>query len=92
MQPREMTFEQSFLAAYPFDAPVPALAATPDARRMVDETVALAFQAIAQGVTLNVIGNNRAWGHTPDLWRTLARRFFQFAERRGVVDSEPGGT
>jgi hypothetical protein len=84
IQPRDMTFDESFRLAYPFEAPHPALSATPAARRMVDETVALMYQAIEAGVTLHVIGNNRAWGNTPDLARTLALRFLDFAERKGA--------
>ena len=84
MQPREMTFDESFRLAHPFDRPVPALSQTGAARRMVDEAVALMYQAVGAGVTLHVVGNNRAWGNTPDLARTLANRFLDFAERRGA--------
>ena len=42
------------------------------------------LDAIEAGVTLDVIGNNRAWGNTPDLARTLAHRFLDFAERKGA--------
>lgn len=83
VQPRDMSYDASFALAYPFEAPHPALSETPDARRMVDETTALMHQATAAGVTLHVVGNNRAWGNTPDLLRTLAHRFLDFAERRG---------
>ena len=84
MQPREMTFDESFRLAHPFDKPVAALSETGSARRMVDEAVALMYQAVGAGVTLHVVGNNRAWGNTPDLARTLANRFLDFAERRGA--------
>lgn len=82
MQPREMTYDESFALAYPFDAPVPELSETGAARRMVDEAVAIAYKAVEAGVTLHVVGNNRAWGNTPDLARTLAHRFLDFADRR----------
>ena len=84
MQPREMTYDESFRLAHPFDAPVPELSETGAARRMVDEAVALMYRAIGDGVTLHVVGNNRAWGNTPDLARTLAHRFLDVAERRGA--------
>lgn len=84
VQPRDMTFDASFALAYPFEAPARELSETPAARRMIDETTALMHQAVAAGVTLHAIGNNRAWGNTPDLLRTLAHRFLDFAERRGV--------
>jgi hypothetical protein len=84
MQPREMTFDESFALAYPFDKPAPELSETGAARRMVDEAVAIAYRAVEAGVTVHVVGNNRAWGNTPDLARTFAHRFLDFAERRGA--------
>ena len=84
IQPRDMTFDESWRRSYPFEGPAPGLADTPAARRMVDETTALMYQAVEAGVTLDVIGNNRAWGNTPDLCRTLAHRFLDFADRRGA--------
>ena len=84
IQPRDMAFDESFLRAYPFDAAAAGLSDTPDARRMVDETTALMYQAVEAGVTLDVIGNNRAWGNTPELARSLAHRFLDFAERKGA--------
>lgn len=81
LSPREMRFEDSFALAYPFEAPAPALAATPQARQMVDEATALLYKAVAAGVTMNAITSNRAWGNAPDLARTLAARFLDFADR-----------
>jgi hypothetical protein len=78
-----MKYDEAFALAYPFTAPVPALAETPEARRMVDETTALAYKAVGEGVTLNVIANNRAWGSSPHLAQTLAHRFLDFADRYG---------
>ena len=49
MQPREMTFDESFRLAHPFDAPVPELSETGAARRMVDEAVALMYQRHRRG-------------------------------------------
>ena len=83
IQPRDMPFNESWELAYPFEGPAAGLSDTRDARRMVDETTALMYRALDAGVTLNVIGNNRAWGNTPDLGRTLAHRFLDFAERKG---------
>lgn len=84
MNPREMSYDDALRLAYPFDAPVPALAETPQARQMVDDATALAYRAVADGVTLNVIANNRAWGSSPHLAQALAQRFLDFAERRGA--------
>ncbi|WP_412068051.1 DUF72 domain-containing protein [Rubrivirga sp. IMCC43871] len=84
VQPRDMDYATSWRLAYPFDGPAAGLSDTAAARRMIDETTALMHQAAEAGVVLNVIGNNRAWGNTPDLARTLAHRFLDFAERRGA--------
>ena len=84
IQPRDMAFDASWKLAYPFEGPAPGLSDTRDAARMVDETTALIYKAVEAGVTLNVIGNNRAWGNTPDLARTIAHRFLDFADRKGA--------
>ena len=83
MNPRNMKFDEAFALAYPFEGPAPALSETPEARRMIDETTALAYKAVEQDVTLNVIANNRAWGSSPHLAQTVAHRFLDFAERKG---------
>ena len=82
--PREMRFNESLRLAHPFSKPVPALAATPQARQMVDEATALMYKAIESDVRLNVIASNRAWGSAPDLARALADRFLDFAARFGA--------
>lgn len=84
VQPRDMDYATSWRLAYPFEGPAAGLSDTREARRMIDEATALMYQAIAAGVTLDVVGNNRAWGNTPDLARTLAHRFLDFAERKGA--------
>ncbi len=84
LTPRGMGYADSFAAAYPFDAPAPELAETPQARKMVDEATALAYQAVESGRTLNVIANNRAWGNSPALAQAVAARFLDFAGERGA--------
>ena len=84
VQPRDMDYAESWRRAYPFEGPAPGLSDTAAARRMVDQATALMFQAVEAGVTLDVVGNNRAWGNTPDLGRALANRFLDFAERKGA--------
>ena len=84
IQPRDMSFDESFRLAYPLEGPAPGLSDTGAARRMVDEATALMYQAVEHGVTLDVVCNNRAWGNAPDLARTLAHRFLDFAERKGA--------
>ena len=84
LNPREMKYAAAFAQAYPFTAPVPALSETPQARQMVNEAAALQHQAVAQGVRLDVIANNRAWGNSPALAQTLAHRFLDFADQKGT--------
>lgn len=84
MSPREMSHAESLRRAYPFDRPVPELAATPQARQMVDEATALAYRALEQERRLNVIASNRAWGNAPELLRAVASRFLDVAAARGA--------
>ncbi|MDX1419848.1 MAG: DUF72 domain-containing protein [Rubricoccaceae bacterium] len=81
LTPREMKFDESYRRAYPFEGPAASLADTPEARQMVDEATALLYKAVEADVTVNAILNNRAWGNAPDLARTLANRFLDFADR-----------
>lgn len=84
LTPRGMSYAEAFARAYPFEAPAPGLADTPEARHMVNEATALAFHAVGAGVRLHVIANNRAWGNAPELARAVAARFLQVeAARRG---------
>lgn len=84
LNPRDMRYGEAFALAYPFEGPAPGLADTPQARQMIDEVTALAYKAIWKGINLNVIANNRAWGNSPDLARTVTNRFLDFASRYDV--------
>ena len=84
LNPRGMSYGEAFAAAYPFEAPAEALAGTPQARQMIDETTALAYRVIEDGKTLNVIANNRAWGNSPDLAAAVAARFLDFTPEKGA--------
>lgn len=83
LNPRGMSYADAFAAAYPFEGPAPGLSDTPQALQMIDETTALAYRAIDDERTLNVIANNRAWGNSPDLAAAVAARFLDFAAERG---------
>jgi uncharacterized protein YecE (DUF72 family) len=82
LTPRDTKYADAYAQAHPFDAPVPALSETPQARDMVDDAAALLFQAEAQNATLNLALNNRAWGNAPDLGRAIAERALDEEERR----------
>ncbi|MES3630818.1 MAG: DUF72 domain-containing protein [Longimonas sp.] len=82
LTPRDMPYAEAFKHAYPFDKPAPALSETRQARDMVLDATALAFQAEQQDTTLYLIANNRAWGNAPDLARTVAHRILDEREKR----------
>lgn len=84
LTPLEMTYAEAYTRAYPFDRPVPELAETRQAREMVLDVTALVFRAAMEGVIVNVIANNRAWGNAPDLARTIARRVLEEVRRRNM--------
>jgi len=82
LTPRDMKYAEAYATAHPFEAPVPELSETQQARNMVLDTTALAYRAESQNALLNVIANNRAWGNAPDLSRTIAHRILDEAEKR----------
>jgi hypothetical protein len=49
---------------------------------MVRETVELMQRAIAQGVRINIVINNRAGGNAPLVGQQIAERFLQVGETR----------
>lgn len=82
LTPRDVKYADAYAQAHPFDRAVPALSETKQARDMVLDATALAFQAEAQNATLNLICNNRAWGNAPALARTIAGRALTEEEKR----------
>jgi uncharacterized protein YecE (DUF72 family) len=82
LTPRDMKYAEAYAKAYPFDAPVPALAETNQAKMMINDAAALVYQAEAQNALLNLVANNRAWGNAPDLARTIAHRVLDEEQRR----------
>lgn len=84
LSPRNMSYADAFMKAYPFTKPVPELAETAQAKEMINEATALAYQAIQHGATLNVVLNNRAYGNSPSLAQSVGHRFLDFAARKGA--------
>jgi len=82
LTPLRMPYADAYARAYPFDITVPELSETPQARNMVLDVTALAIRAALNGVVLNIISNNRAWGNAPDLARTIAFRILDEVEKR----------
>lgn len=88
LTPRDVKYADAYAAAHPFDAPNPKLAETQQARDMVLDATALAFQAEAQNAQLNLIANNRAWGNAPALAQTIAHRILDEEERRAAAGAD----
>ncbi len=82
LTPLNTPYADAYAAAYPFDQAVPELSETEQARGMVLDATALAFQAERQDFLLNVIANNRAWGNAPALAQAIAYRVLDEEEKR----------
>ena len=68
-----MRYEDSYVQAFPFDKLVEGMLRP----EMILETVDLMWQAINQGVLVNVIINNRAGGNAPLIAQMIARKFLE---------------
>jgi uncharacterized protein YecE (DUF72 family) len=71
MTPLGMRYEDAYAKAHPFDKLVDGMLQP----RMIEETVAIMREAAENGVTANVIINNRAGGNAPLIALHLAQRF-----------------
>lgn len=85
LTPLRMPYARAYAHAHPFDKPAPELVDHASANRMIDDSNALIFKAIEAGQVLNILVNNRAWGNAPALTAEIARRFFDVAERKGLL-------
>ena len=74
LTPLKLRYPQAFDLTHPFEGPVAQIVESEEGQAMVDDTVALAEEAIAQHKTVNLVLNNRAWGSAPDLAREIAGR------------------
>lgn len=82
LTPLRVPYAKAYANAYPFDKAVPAIAETKQAREMVLDATALAYQAQAHGGVLYLMCNNRAWGNAPALAQAVAHRILDEEERR----------
>ena len=73
MTPLGMRYEDAYIQAYPFDRLVESMLQP----EMILETTDLMWQAVNQGVLVNVIINNRAGGNAPLLAQIIAKKFLQ---------------
>ena len=83
LTPIGMRYEDSYIQAYPFDRMVEDMVHP----EMILETADLLWQAVNQGVMVNVIINNRAGGNAPMLAQLIAKKFLH----RGGQASKPKG-
>ncbi len=71
LTPLGMRYEEAYAKAHPFDRLVEGMTQP----EMILDTVEIMKQAVEQGVTVNVIVNNRAGGNAPLIARMIAEKF-----------------
>lgn len=82
LTPLKMPYARAYSQAYPFDKTLPDIANSEGGKNMILDVTALAFQARKKKAILNIIANNRAWGNSPELARTIARRILMEEQKR----------
>lgn len=83
MTPLGMRYEDAYAKAFPFDRMVDGLFQP----GLVEETVQLVHLGIDQGVTMNILVNNRAGGNAPLIARQLALGFLASRGKEGTPGS-----
>ena len=68
-----MKYDESYQKAYPFDRLIDGMMNP----QMIQETVEIVLEAIDQGVSVNVIINNRAGGNAPMIAQEIADRLIK---------------
>jgi len=76
LMPLGMRYEDSYVQAFPFDKLVEGMLRP----EMILDTVDLMWEAVNQGVLVNVIINNRAGGNAPLIAEKIARKFSERVE------------
>ncbi len=71
MTPRGMRYEDAYARAHPFNALVSGM----QSPGMIEDTVRLIQDAIAEGIRIHVIVNNRAGGNAPMMAQQIASSF-----------------
>lgn len=83
LTPLGMRYEDTYMRAFPFDKLVEGMLQP----EMILKTADLMWQAVNQGITAQVIINNRAGGNAPLLAQMIAGKFLQ----RGAQAPKPKG-
>ena len=76
MTPRGARYQEAYAQAHPFDSLVDSMLNP----AMVEETAELMWEAIDQGVRINIIVNNRAGGNSPLIGQQIAWRFLELSQ------------
>ncbi|MBW1779796.1 MAG: DUF72 domain-containing protein [Deltaproteobacteria bacterium] len=71
MTPRGMRYEEAYARAHPFNSLISGM----QSAGMVRDTTQLIWAAIAAGIRMNIIINNRAGGNAPLIAQQIAERF-----------------
>jgi len=71
LTPLHLRYEDSYVRAYPFDRLVEGMLQP----EMVVETVEIMRRALEQGITVNLLVNNRAGGNAPLIAQAVAEKF-----------------
>jgi uncharacterized protein YecE (DUF72 family) len=80
MTPKGMRYEEAYSRAHPFDNEINGMMSP----GMVEETAGLMLAAIREGVTANVVINNRAGGNAPVIAQKVSRRFSELLSVDGA--------
>ncbi len=73
LTPRGVKYEDAYAAAHPFNTLIEGMMQS----RMIEETVTVIKLGIQQGITMNVIVNNRSGGNAPLIAQQVAREFIK---------------
>lgn len=73
MTPLRVRYEEAYLKAHPFDKLIDGMMS----HHMVEETAEIMSAAIREGISVNVIINNRAGGNAPRIAQKVSEKFLE---------------
>ncbi len=73
MTPLRVRYEEAYLKAHPFDKLIDGMMS----HHMVEETAEIMSAAIREGISVNVIINNRAGGNAPRIAQRVSEKFLE---------------
>jgi hypothetical protein len=78
MTPLRMSYEESYIRAYPFDKMVNGMLHP----EMIEDAVKIVKEAIEDNIQVNLIINNRAGGNAPLIAQRIADRLWSEKQQR----------